>query len=174
MRGDPRQVAEAVVKRREGSRNRETLDAFVDVLKELTEFLEISKTDLYSARDAVLAEGEGDAVRRLVSVIGLNPYVHFVKYDSDKENLVHVLNDPCSCAVWRQFCGFASKDPANMTILFFTLKGGIKMVMTNTPVKIPPGEIYHGIKSASKDIPDVYIFGVDKAEKFMYQHFMKG
>ena len=172
MRADPRLVAAAVESRKEGSKKREALEDFSEILKELSGFLELTKEDIFNAKRQALA-GNMEPETMCAS-LGLQSSVHFVKYSSEKENLVHVLNDPCSCAVWRRFCEYASVDASSMTTLFFTLKGGIKMVITNAPVRIPPGQIYHAIKSGAPDIPDVYIFGIDKVHLFMYQQFMKG
>lgn len=173
LRSSPTTMAEAIKDRKEGSRLRQDFDAFFDILLDIREALELTKTELFEVKRRMEASGEmtPEALRAYLSI---NPMVRYVRYTSDTQNLVHVLNKPTECAIWGRFIEAASEDKNNQALIFFTMKGGINMVITNVPLIIPPGIVHHVIKSASDDIPDVVMFRAEHSGKFFYPHFLKG
>lgn len=172
-RSDPRLMAQALHDKKDGARKREDFEAFFSIILELREFFEYTKSELFDARNRVEAEGQ-PSPEALIQQLGINPMVHYARYNSDTQNLVHVLNKPTECAIWGRFCQYAAEDPTKSAVVFFTLKGGINLVITNVPLIIPPGVVHHVIKSGSGDIRDVVIFRAEHAPKFFHQHFMKG
>lgn len=172
-RSDPRLMAQAIEAKKDGARIRADFDEFFSIILELRDFFEFTKSELYNAKNRLEADGDMTP-ESLCQVLGINPMVHYVRYTSDTQNLVHVLNKPTECAVWNRFCNLAASDPNNQAVLFFTMKGGIDMVITNVPLLIPPGIVHHVIKSSDASIPDVVMFRAEHAPKFFHQHFMKG
>lgn len=171
-RSDPRLMAQAIDSRKDGIKIRADFEEFFKLLLTMTGLLEMTKQDLYNIKNRIESEGEMSP-EALCSSLALNPMVHYVRYTSDTQNLVHVLNNPTECAIWQRFCSYAAEDPNGLALVFFTLKGGIHMVISNAPMQIPPGIVYHVIKSASEDINDVLIFRAEHADKFFYPHFLR-
>ena len=172
-RSDPRLMAQALDEKRDGSKIRADFDEFFGILLDIRDFLELSKSELYDIRRRLESEGT-ITPEDLCQSLGLNPMVHYVRYTSDTQNLVHVLNKPTECSVWGRFCSLAAENELGQAVLFFTLKGGIDLVITNVPLTIPPGIVHHVIKSADDNINDVVIFRAEHTDKFFYQHFLRG
>ena len=171
-RSDPRLMAQAIESRKDGSKLRADFEAFFALLLTMKDMLEMTKQELYQIKNRI--ESEGDMTpEALCASLALNPIVHYARYTSDTQNLVHVLNNPTECAIWQRFCTYASEDKNGMALVFFTLKGGIHLVMTNAPMQIPPGIVHHVIKSGSDDINDVIIFRAEHAAKFFYPNFLR-
>lgn len=171
-RSDPRLMAQAIQDKKDGSKIRADFEAFFDLILSIRECLEFTKQELYEIKNRLELEGTMYP-EDLCSSLGINPMVHYVRYTSDTQNLVHVLNNPTECSVWGRFCSLAADDPTGQAILFFTLKGGIDLVITNVALKIPPGIVHHVIKSASSDINDVVIFRAEHTDKFFYPNFLR-
>ena len=171
-RSDPRLMAQAIDSRKEGSKLRADFESFFDLLLTIKDTLEMTKQELYQIKNRI--ESEGDMTpEALCASLALNPIIHYARYTSDTQNLVHVLNNPTDCAIWQRFCTYAAEDKNGMALVFFTLKGGIHMVITNAPVQIPPGIVHHVIKSGSADINDVIIFRAEHTNKFFYPNFLR-
>jgi hypothetical protein len=166
-------MAQAIDSKRDGSRIRADFEGLFDIILGMKDFLEFTKQELYEIRRRLESEGTMTP-EDLCASLGLNPMVHYVRYTSDTQNLVHVLNKPTECSVWGRFCSLAAANELGQAVLFFTLKGGINLVITNVPLIIPPGIVHHCIKSADEAINDVVIFRADYADKFFYPHFLKG
>lgn len=171
-RSDPRLMAQAIDSKRDGIKIRADFEEFFKLILMIKDTLEMTKQDLYNIKNRIESEGEMSP-EALCASLSLNPMVHYVRYTSDTQNLVHVLNNPVECAIWQRFCTYASEDPNGMALVFFTLKGGIHMVITNAPVQIPPGIVHHVIKSGSEDINDVIIFRAEHTNKFFYPNFLR-
>lgn len=171
-RSDPRLMAQAIEDRKDGSKIRADFEAFFKLLLEVRECLEMDKKYIYDIKNRLESEGLMTP-EDLVSALGLNPQIHYVRYTSDTQNLVHVLNNPTECAVWSRFCSLAAEDPTNQAILMFTLKGGINMVITNISLNIPPGVVHHVIRSAEETIKDVVIFRAEHLGSFIYPQYLK-
>ena len=76
MRADPRLVAAAVESRKEGSKKREALEDFSEILKELSGFLELTKEDIFNAKRQALA---GNMMpETMCAALGLQPSVHLI------------------------------------------------------------------------------------------------
>ena len=171
-RSDPRLMSQVIQDKKDGSKIRADFEAFFDLLLSIRECIEFTKQELYEIKKRLELEGTM-CPEDLCSSLGINPMVHYVRYTSDTQNLVHILNNPTECSVWGRFCSLAAEDPTGQAILFFTIKGGINLVITNVALKIPPGIVHHVIKSASSDINDVIIFRAEHTDKFFYPNFLK-
>lgn len=173
LRSSPTLMADAINDKKDGARIRQDFESFFDIILDIKDLLELSKNELYEIKRRIESEGEMTP-EALCAYLGLNPMVHYVRYTSDTQNLVHVLNNPTDCAIWDRFTKLAAADKNGQALIFFTMKGGINMVITNVPLMTPPGIVYHTVASASQDIPDVVMFRAEHCSKFFYPHFLKG
>ena len=166
MREGATKFMKAAAPRDKQRKSLERIDVLGKMLKEISDFLRVSKSAISRTCSELISYGDSDP-QDLLNSLNITEGVRFVQYTGDKVDVRHVLYNVQDTPLWPKFCELAGAQGTRQITLLVALKGGVCFVMTNKAITPAPGYFYHTITSGDPRYNNVCLFNLEYLPVFM-------
>lgn len=165
-RGNVSAFVTAAAKRDEVAKKLSELDDLGEFLGSVSDWFGETKRNIKDIVQRV-KESDSPTPANLLSTLNVREDIYYYRYTSLDNNLVKVLSNLHKTSVWERFMKLMAASKTGDALLLFTMKGKVRMVITNKPVKLQPGKLYHKVLSASARFRDIYLFPAEELPQYL-------